>query len=290
MMPSNGADLQYRATVNGSSTSVSGPSAIAGYWVRLTRSGSTFTSAVSAHGSTWTTIGSTTIAMGTTVEIGLADRQQQRHAELQHVLQREPDGHDRPTTAANSPRASRPRPRTSSSISLSWATVSGATGYVIECSIDGDSLDFAHVAHQRGVVDDLYRQQPVGRLARFLPRWALGGSGLSTPIVVGAMTCADAVRNLNLATLSPSQIVVNWYDASGETGYRIERSTNGTTWTTAGTVGVNIPMFSDIGLTAGTTYYYRVVTLDAAGDAAVSSVASVATRLPTVTNLHFTNR
>ncbi|RPH51984.1 MAG: hypothetical protein EHM91_00665 [Planctomycetota bacterium] len=45
---------------------------VAPYWVRLVRTGSTFTASVSSDGAAWTTVGSDTIAMGTGAYVGLA--------------------------------------------------------------------------------------------------------------------------------------------------------------------------------------------------------------------------
>ena len=42
------------------------------YWVRLVRSGNTFTGYRSANGTTWISTGSVTVTMGTNVFIGLA--------------------------------------------------------------------------------------------------------------------------------------------------------------------------------------------------------------------------
>ncbi len=70
--PSNGLRLQYRATAGGSSTDVNGGTGTAPVWVRLVRSGNTFTSYRSADGTTWTQISSQSITMGTTVYVGLA--------------------------------------------------------------------------------------------------------------------------------------------------------------------------------------------------------------------------
>ncbi len=74
MTPSNGTAFQYRVNLNGLSYSVGGPntSATAPYWVKLVRSGTTFTSYQSANGSTWTVVGSATIPMTNAVYIGLA--------------------------------------------------------------------------------------------------------------------------------------------------------------------------------------------------------------------------
>ena len=70
--PGNGVDMQCR-TVNGAAAvdmarvgSVSAP-----YWVRLVRSGSTFTGYCSPDGSTWTTVSSTNISMAASVRVGL---------------------------------------------------------------------------------------------------------------------------------------------------------------------------------------------------------------------------
>ncbi len=41
------------------------------YWLRLARVGNTFTGSTSPDGSTWTTLGSTTVNMGAGVYIGL---------------------------------------------------------------------------------------------------------------------------------------------------------------------------------------------------------------------------
>jgi regulation of enolase protein 1 (concanavalin A-like superfamily) len=71
--PGKGASLQYRSTTNASAINVpnvTGP--VAPYWVRLTRSGSTFTAYTSTNGTTWTTVGSETVTMATDATLGLA--------------------------------------------------------------------------------------------------------------------------------------------------------------------------------------------------------------------------
>lgn len=67
-----GLAFQRRATANGSSTSTAGPLATAPYWVRMSRSGNTMTAAVSTDGTNWTTVGSQSIAMNATIQVGLA--------------------------------------------------------------------------------------------------------------------------------------------------------------------------------------------------------------------------
>jgi hypothetical protein len=71
--PSNGAVFQHRSGTGASAASDQGPMVVVPQWVRLIRSGNSFSSYVSADGTTWTPIGSPiTISMGATVEIGFA--------------------------------------------------------------------------------------------------------------------------------------------------------------------------------------------------------------------------
>jgi regulation of enolase protein 1 (concanavalin A-like superfamily) len=70
--PSNGRRMQYRSSTGGSSTDVNGGTGGVPVWVRLVRSGNTFSSYRSADGVTWTLIRSQSITMGTNVYIGLA--------------------------------------------------------------------------------------------------------------------------------------------------------------------------------------------------------------------------
>ncbi len=69
----NGTLQFIRRTSTGGSSSTTDTGGLgAPRWVRLTRSGNTITAAHSANGSSWTTVGSQTIAMGSNIYIGLA--------------------------------------------------------------------------------------------------------------------------------------------------------------------------------------------------------------------------
>jgi regulation of enolase protein 1 (concanavalin A-like superfamily) len=67
-----GTAFQRRRQSGGTSTNTSGPSATAPYWVRLVRAGTKVTAYVSSNGTSWTTLGSDTIALGTTAYVGIA--------------------------------------------------------------------------------------------------------------------------------------------------------------------------------------------------------------------------
>ena len=69
----NGVAFQRRTATGGASEHTAGAAGAAPYWVKLARSGSTFTAYQSANGTTWTQIGSpVTISMATSVYVGLA--------------------------------------------------------------------------------------------------------------------------------------------------------------------------------------------------------------------------
>ena len=70
--PSNGVTFQYRSSAGGDSANPARSGLSAPYWVKLVRSGSTFTGYCSPDGANWTQQGTTTITMPATVYVGLA--------------------------------------------------------------------------------------------------------------------------------------------------------------------------------------------------------------------------
>jgi len=71
--PSNGINMQYRNGMGTSSVQLAQQTAlVAPYWVRLVRSGSTFTGFSSADGVTWTQVGTISVSMATNALEGLA--------------------------------------------------------------------------------------------------------------------------------------------------------------------------------------------------------------------------
>ncbi len=70
--PSNGVNFQRRPDTGGTSVNTAGPASAVPAWIRLARTGDTFTAHSSSDGSSWTAIGSHTIPMTANVYIGLA--------------------------------------------------------------------------------------------------------------------------------------------------------------------------------------------------------------------------
>jgi phosphatidylserine/phosphatidylglycerophosphate/cardiolipin synthase-like enzyme len=67
-----GTAFQYRTSTGAAAASVTGTGAGAPAWVKLVRHGSVITASQSVNGTSWTTIGSASFAMGAGVQIGLA--------------------------------------------------------------------------------------------------------------------------------------------------------------------------------------------------------------------------
>ena len=72
LTPGNGVAFQRRKTTGGVTFHTGGASVVAPYWVKIVRSGSTFSGYSSPDGVNWSLVGSDTISMATNVYFGLA--------------------------------------------------------------------------------------------------------------------------------------------------------------------------------------------------------------------------
>lgn len=87
-----------------------------------------------------------------------------------------------------------------------------------------------------------------------------------------------APTNGMITSFTETSIRFNWFDRSGnETGFIVERSTNGTTFTTLTTTAANVESYTDQGLTTGQTYYYRARATSAGILSTATSVVSQTT-------------
>jgi titin len=113
---------------------------------------------------------------------------------------------------------------------------------------------------------------------------AANAGGESAPTDVKSATTLPelpaGVTGLEVTTVSQTELRLTWSDVSSdETGFKIERSPDGTAFTQIATVGANVTAYASTGLAANTKYYYRVRATNAGGDSGYSNVAS-ATTLP----------
>jgi acid phosphatase len=105
------------------------------------------------------------------------------------------------------------------------------------------------------------------------PVWSFTTSGTeSAPAAPEGLT-ADAA--------SPTQINLTWSDVANETGFRVERSSAaGGPWVEIASLPQNTTNYANTGLSAQTTYFYRVRAVNTGGFSPYSPVASATTPAP----------
>jgi chitinase len=105
-------------------------------------------------------------------------------------------------------------------------------------------------------------------------------STVNVTVVAPPPAVPAAPSGLTATAASRSRINLAWSDNSAnETGFLIERSTNGTSFTQIATVGANVTTYASTGLKGSKMYYYRVRATNAAGNSAYSNIASATTPL-----------
>jgi titin len=170
-------------------------------------------------------------------------------------------------------------------INLRWTdNATNESGYKVERSTDGRNF---YPLSGTGVNGTSSRNTGLtaGRLYYYrVYAWnAVGTSDYSNVASAvagqaGTPTTPAPPSGLAASAVSTSQINLTWSDnATNETGYRVERSTNGTTWSLFSNLGVNRNSVSVTGLTANTKYFFRVQALGSSGNSGWSNTASATT-------------
>jgi hypothetical protein len=105
-----------------------------------------------------------------------------------------------------------------------------------------------------------------------------GGATTVAPSPAPAPTVPATPTSLTARASSSTSVTVTWSDASSnETGFKLERSTDGVAYTEIATLGAGSTSYSNTGLSARTNYWYRVRAYNSAGNSAYSNVSSVTT-------------
>jgi hypothetical protein len=107
------------------------------------------------------------------------------------------------------------------------------------------------------------------------------GNGPSVQVVFTVVTPPAAPTSLAVIRRTTNSVTLTWQDnqrTPPETGYSIEQSLNGTTWTVVGSVGTNVTTFTATGLTTATPYFFRVRAFTTVGtNTAYSSYSNTVT-------------
>lgn len=128
-----------------------------------------------------------------------------------------------------------------------------------------------------------------GMLTGGLTNLVLSGNFVQTvvltnpPGMIGLLAIVPAgppntPTGLAATAVSPSQILLSWADNStNETAFIIERSLNNVSFSQVASLAANVTRFVNSGLTAGTTYYYRLRGTNMAGASGYSNTTNATT-------------
>jgi len=169
----------------------------------------------------------------------------------------------------------------SGQINLNWIdNATNETGYIVEQSLDGAS--FTKIAELRPDITS-FQNTGLKPATRYVYRvYAINAGGQSPVSNTAAATTFDvapqAPARLTAQAVSFSQINLTWADLSGnETGFQLEQSTDGTTFSKIADLGPNTVSYQNTGLTGSTRYYYRLRAINVIGSSPYSNVADATT-------------
>jgi hypothetical protein len=172
---------------------------------------------------------------------------------------------------------------TTTSIKLTWTdNANNENGYTVERSTD--NVNFAGVSTTSANTNN-FTDSGLGLGTKYYHR-VRTFIGTTSPIYSGySNTASSTTGSIPLApsgltvtatsTATSTDAIVQWTDNStNETGFRVERGTDGINFSEIGTTLANDIDYRDVGLSSG-TYYYRVRSYNGFGNSDYSNTGNV---------------
>lgn len=120
---------------------------------------------------------------------------------------------------------------------------------------------------------------PAGDFSYATKEWATVSQRPKLTVTYTPPPIPTLPSNLSATAASSSQVNLSWTDNSNnETGFRIERSTDGSNFSQIATRGAGVTNYSNTGLDSCTRYYYRVRAYNGGGDSEYSNTANAKTQ------------
>ncbi len=162
-------------------------------------------------------------------------------------------------------------------MTVTWSQVNGAAGYLLQRSTD--AVNWMQVASIAGSNSSFQDGGVVSNSTYYYRVAASNSGGMSSfsaaaGVVTPALVLPAAPSNLIASRVSKGKIRLTWSDNStDETSFRIEYSTNGTSWNLLSTVSAGTTSYTAGGLHRGTVYSFRICACNAAGNSSYCLIA-----------------
>ncbi|MBF6595678.1 MAG: DUF1929 domain-containing protein [Thermaceae bacterium] len=174
----------------------------------------------------------------------------------------------------------------STSINLSWAASSGATGYVLERQT-GSSSFAALTSGPSGTGTNFSDTTVVAGTTYTYRIKATNAGGSSNPTVSNPVTTPgtqqppSSPNNFAAGSPTANSLTLTWTAPAGATGYSLKRSTDNTNFSVVSPAPTGSP-YTDNSLAAGTKYYYQLVATNAAGSSSPATANGTTSSAATV--------
>jgi cellulose 1,4-beta-cellobiosidase len=157
---------------------------------------------------------------------------------------------------------------TNTQVTLTWTSSIGATGYVV---LGGTSSGNATNIIVSGITTTNYTNTGLANgTTYYYVVQSIGSAATSGNSSQASATTIPPPPAVLAAIGTNTQVTLNWTASAGATSYNVKRSTiNGGPYMT--NASPSITNYVDTGLANGTTYYYVVAAVNAAGQSANSA-------------------
>jgi len=258
--------------------------AVSGYRIEYSTSGAVWTSAANNTNGTATTFTINGLINGTTYFVRVSGI---NGAGIGYGLV----GSATPATTASAP-VSLSATGGVGSVTLTWGAPtsnggSGVIGYRVDSSANGtvwESVTANTLSNATSLtINSIGGSALLPGVIYYFRLAAITSRGLgaySDSVTATSIQAVTAVETFT-AIATSGQVVLNWSAATGSvSGYVVERSTSGSSWTTLTTTSPSTLTYTATGLTNGTWYYFRVSASSSAGQGASAVIAAKPISIP----------
>lgn len=274
----NGIRFQNRSVTSGSTVTShtrTGSGSSIPRWLRIVRSGDTFTASRSSNGSNWTTMGSVTVSMTGTVFIGLATTSHDNALATSATFTNVSLSLSTPAVPTGI------STNTNNNLTtLSWSPASGASTYNVKRS-NNSGGPYTIIASGISGTSHTDTGISAGNAYYYVVSAAnpTGESGNSAEVGALPVLATPAAPTGLVATPGNGLISLGWATQAGAAYYKLKRSIQaGGPYLVVATTTSNALI--DEGLANGTTYHYVVSAANSAGESANSPETSATPMLP----------